>query len=109
MDGLECWDVNTSMHPPAILFFLIPLVLGLWLLVRGLRPKRRGDTPYCAACGYNLTGLAGELCPECGEDYRQTGGTVYGTRRSRPLSTIGGAMCLAICGVMLTVPLQSIN
>lgn len=39
---------------------------GTVLLVRGLRYRYRGDEPHCANCNYNLTGVAVEVCPECG-------------------------------------------
>jgi|SRR5581483_11274271 len=31
-----------------------------------------GNRPYCPECGYDLTGNAGDICPECGS-HRQTG------------------------------------
>jgi len=27
------------------------------------------DTPVCEECGYNLTGLIGNICPECGQEF----------------------------------------
>ena len=53
-----------------LLIVLPPLIvlsiLAIWLLKTGIWPRRRGVTPHCAGCGYNLTGLTGERCPECG-------------------------------------------
>ena len=56
------------------------LLLGLWLLKTGLWPRRRGDTPYCRKCGYNLTALTSERCPECGSIVARAG-TVRGELR----------------------------
>ena len=46
---------------------------GIVLLVRGLYPRRQGDTPYCRKCHYNLTGTNLDAddarCPECGTQY----------------------------------------
>lgn len=45
------------------------LVLGLMVLVIGLRGRRVGVEPRCRGCGFDLRGLAvgaGRACPECG-------------------------------------------
>jgi hypothetical protein len=44
-----------------------------YLLARSaffLLRRRRipGDEPFCANCGYNLTGNVSGVCPECGEN-----------------------------------------
>jgi predicted RNA-binding Zn-ribbon protein involved in translation (DUF1610 family) len=41
-------------------------ISGVRLLVGDLRGKRVGETPFCTKCGYNLTALSSEICPECG-------------------------------------------
>lgn len=76
----------------AALPLLVLPIIGVWLLKTGIWPRRRGVTPYCSGCGYNLTGLAGERCPECGRDLAS--GIVYGERRRSPGRIVGGAVCL---------------
>lgn len=79
------------------------------LLVLGLRPRRRGDTPFCRACGYNPTGLdrtaAGVRCPECGADIAADAAIVRGTRHVRrgliATGGIGLALGLAAVGGLL--------
>lgn len=79
------------------------------LIVLGLRPRRRGDTPFCRACGYNLTGLdraaAGVRCPECGADIATDAAIVRGTRHLRrgliATGAIGLALGLAAVGGLL--------
>ncbi len=54
------------MSALSFILFLGFLAGGLALLAVGLHVRRRGDTPHCADCGYNLTGLISNACPECG-------------------------------------------
>lgn len=67
--------------------------LGLYLIVRGLWPRRRGSTRYCRRCGYNLTGLSSERCPECGRELSGRG-IVIGTRQRSPVRVLLGVSCL---------------
>ncbi len=48
-----------------VLYILIASVTALAAYRRLLR-LRKGDTPFCGRCGYNLTGLTSPRCPECG-------------------------------------------
>ncbi len=43
----------------------VPVAGGLWAL-RRCRLHRQDPGPRCHGCGYNLTGLPGDRCPECG-------------------------------------------
>jgi hypothetical protein len=79
---------NLLIH---ILLGLTLLVTGLLLLRLGLWPKRHGDTPFCAACGYNLTALISDRCPECGT-ITTPATTVHGERRRRPVVIILGTV-----------------
>ncbi len=71
------------------------LVLGLVLVVRGLRGRRVGDTPFCRKCGYNLTGLLTEQCPECGTT-TVARHVVIGVRRRRRVSLVLGLVLLLV-------------
>jgi hypothetical protein len=92
---------------PYLILVGVPLILlGVALLRRGAWFHRTGDTPYCRACGYNLTGLAGSRCPECGADTSAKSAVVIGERHRRPHKVVAGVACL-ILGLYLSR--QSIN
>ena len=82
------------MAAPLLILILLPLLLiGLRLIKTGLWPRRQGDTPHCRACGYNVTGLVGERCPECGGALGPRR-IVFGERQRSPGRTVGGIACL---------------
>jgi hypothetical protein len=75
--------------------------LTLWRRARLRRVWEPGE-PYCRKCGYRLTGLTADRCPECGRDVtvprsRIIAGPRWGTMRKRllRLSMVGGACVLA--------------
>lgn len=70
-------------------------VAGLGCLWFGLFPRRRGDTPHCRRCGYNLTGAAARRCTECGADLTGQKSVVFGERRRR--------LALIVLGCLLSV------
>jgi hypothetical protein len=90
------------MGPPSPIFLWLPvlgtalLMLGVYLLRRGLWPRRIGSTAHCPKCDYILMGDQ-ERCPECGTlvNYRNV---VRGEKQRRPaLAGTGGILlCLAI-------------
>jgi len=57
----------------ALLAALGCMGLGIWLLATCRRPVPGGEMPRCGACGYNLTGLDGNYCPECGRKFIDAG------------------------------------
>lgn len=72
-----------------LLLCLAGVCAGLLLLLKGLSYRYRGDEPHCARCDYNLTGVASEICPECGTE-RTPGTVVHGERyRRRWLVALG--------------------
>lgn len=67
------------------------LLIGLVLLRYGIWPRRRGDTPHCRKCDYNVTGLDSGRCPECGTELTEAA-VVYGERRRRPVLIVLGVV-----------------
>lgn len=76
---------------------LVPL--GATLIVLGCRGRRVGDAPHCRKCGYNLTGLPSEACPECGSSC--TGRGVAVGRKQRLRSAIVAGLVATIAGLVL--------
>lgn len=76
----QIWLMMAGL-PDSSLFFAL-LILGVILVVRGLRGKRVGSEPHCSKCDYNLTALTSEKCPECGTPVTQKT-TIYGSTRQR--------------------------
>jgi len=72
-------------------------LVGILFFVRGVsrRFRRRGDTPYCRECGYNLIGLTGERCPECGAVISPDM-IIFGEGYRRPGLMWVGGICLVI-------------
>ena len=79
---------------------LVPATVGLVLIWRGLRTRRRGSVPHCRACEYNLTGLTSERCPECGATIGAVG-IVHGEARRRPGLALIGLLCVVLGGTPL--------
>ncbi len=55
--GLNAWVVRVPLW-----VFLPPLAAGAWVSWRRALPA----ASLCGACGYDLTGIATGVCPECG-------------------------------------------
>ena len=70
------------------------LLLGSALLFRWFRPARRGETPHCRRCDYNLTGIDSTNCPECGAELSPQGIVRGDAMRSAPKAWAGAAMIL---------------
>lgn len=71
--------------------------VGMGLLWIGIWPRRRGAEPRCRGCGYNLTGIESERCPECGR-VLGANAIVHGTRRRRPWRIGIGVLLLLLAG-----------
>ena len=82
-----------------LLILLAALVVAVILLIRMLgRPRRRGNTPHCARCEYNLTGLTSDRCPECGTEMIPAN-IVYGERVRQPwlaVTAVGVAVIVMV-------------
>jgi hypothetical protein len=80
--------------------FAAVLVAGALLIVRGW-PRRRGPTPHCRKCGYNLTALTSNRCPECGASLKEQRSIVYGERHARRLLLVVGLLLVGVGGTLL--------
>jgi hypothetical protein len=75
----------------------------LWVVQR--RAVNRSGATLCGSCGYNLQGLAGHTCPECGGDLRRRDGVLrpgwpYATERLARL--VQWTVLLPIAGLTVT-------
>ena len=70
--GETTWGAQVRLAWPASL----PGLAGLLLALRGRKTRRSGGIP-CPACGYDLTGNVGGVCPECGGGVRPGGPPEY--------------------------------
>lgn len=95
--------VTTSFAWLQLLLFGLGLLAGLFLLILGLRGRRVGDRPYCRRCGYDLTGLSSDTCPECGLT-NATKLAVYGRRKPVRLAVVSGLVL-----VIVLLPLLSFD
>lgn len=83
------------------LISLVVFIVGIVLLVRGIRGEWVGEDPHCRACGFNLRGRdpASTRCSECGAELER-GAITDGFRRRRAgliwmglvMAVVGGAM-----------------
>lgn len=87
---------------------VVSSIISIAMLWRGHMPRRTGDTPFCRPCGYNLTGLTSDRCPECGR-LMTDDNIVRGTRRRRPVLTSAGAVVLGVCTGLMIVHWLSLD
>lgn len=81
LDAGCAWHAASSPHTQIVLRLplwattAVPLAAGPGVMLAGwVRGRRRRKRGLCPACGYNLTGLVSDRCPECG-------GAVCGEKR----------------------------
>lgn len=91
-----------------VVLMAVPLVGGLLLLIGGLRARRRGRTPHCRSCDYNLTGLTSDRCPECGAEVTPFT-IVYGERHRRPLRAVAGTVLLCMAAALMVAAVSDVN
>jgi hypothetical protein len=73
----------------------VVVLVGAGMMWVGYWPRRRGQTPHCRKCNYNLLGNESGRCPECGTAITRRK-VVYGERpRRRTLGTVGLVVVLA--------------
>lgn len=84
-------------------------LVGLGLLLLGVRGRRRGDTPYCARCRYQLAAATALRCSECGAALEGERSVVRGewARRTRPL-WIGATTLLLALAALAGLSLQAL-
>jgi hypothetical protein len=94
--------VHLAIGLKLLILLAVVLVGGVLFARMLLRPRRRGTTPHCLRCDYNLTGLTSDRCPECGTQITPAS-IVYGERIRRPWSK---AAAVALVAVLLIPVVQ---
>jgi predicted RNA-binding Zn-ribbon protein involved in translation (DUF1610 family) len=102
---------------PVTLFVILGLgavflLAGVWLVWRGSRGRRVGDTPHCAKCGYSLVAQSSDRCPECGADVTVAKGVVRGERvRGRRALAAGACATLVAAGLfaVAATPVRNVD
>lgn len=90
-------------------------LLGLVLLVSGIRGRRLDDHRICTRCRYDLTGVANDaaVCPECGASLASPRAVRIGNRRWQPGQiVVGGLLMLLVAvpmGLVVQATLSSVN
>ncbi len=84
----------------AIIGLLLLTMQGLIQIKAGFWPRRRGEEPYCRACGYLLIGLDSQRCPECGA-FLSPLAIVHGKRLRRLGLGLAGVTMILPVGAML--------
>jgi predicted RNA-binding Zn-ribbon protein involved in translation (DUF1610 family) len=99
--------VHRLLDPGHVLVGWAALTLAslslLWVVQR--RAVNRTGATVCGSCGYNLQGLSGHTCPECGGDLRRRDGILrpgwpYPTERLARL--VQWTILLPIAGLTIT-------
>ena len=91
-------------------FLHMALVMSGFMLIGSGWKRRVGDMPCCAKCGYQrgppeAQAEAPPRCPECGSNWNQIGGVVYGVTRRRTAVMLLGSALLAAGAVAITTPI----
>ena len=70
LDPQQVYLNNVNFVLPAPLVGSALMIISLWWLAPAIKLwfRRRVRTNLCLHCGYNLTGVESDICPECGAD-----------------------------------------
>ncbi len=101
----------TSYSVMLAILSLSPPILGLVMLVLGLRGKRLDYHPVCRRCGYDLVGSPNprERCPECGAGLLGDHAVRVGNRHKQPLPVVMGTLLITLSVGLLCVQLLGTN
>lgn len=90
-----------------LLGFFLAILLGVGLLVYGLRGRRINRHPCCRGCGFDLSGTLpdGVTCPECGAGLKRAKAIRNGQRRRVwSVAALGAVLVLLpLAGISVTV------
>lgn len=85
------------MLPSVLVLLLVAMIVGVVLVVVGLKGRRINDHPVCKQCHFDLLGTYPEVvtCPECGAGLKRDNAVLQGARSKMPIVvTVGAIMVL---------------
>ncbi|MGD9790120.1 MAG: hypothetical protein AB7Q00_02325 [Phycisphaerales bacterium] len=82
------------MDPTILASLVLAVLLGVLLIVLGVKGRRINDHPVCRQCHFDLDGVYPEMptCPECGAGLKREKSVLIGARRKRPLAIVVGVV-----------------
>ncbi len=82
------------MLPSVLVLLLVAMIVGVVLVVVGLKGRRINDHPVCKQCHFDLLGTYPEVvtCPECGAGLKRDNAVVQGARKKMPAVVTVGAL-----------------
>lgn len=85
------------MLPGVLVLLLVTMLVGVLLVLFGVRGRTINDHPACRQCHFDLLGIFPEVvtCPECGAGLKRDNAVLPGVRKKMPL--------LAALGVLLVL------
>ncbi|QQS10350.1 MAG: hypothetical protein IPK69_06940 [Phycisphaerales bacterium] len=82
------------MDPTILASLVLAVLLGVLLIVLGVKGRRINDHPVCRQCHFDLDGVYPEMptCPECGSGLKREKSVLIGARKKRPLAIVVGVV-----------------